>query len=48
MRKARGQIDQLNGFFHIENSLRPEVDRFTRDASEGYRERMLELAEAMP
>lgn len=46
MRKARGQIDELKGFFHIENSLRPEVDRFTRDAAECYHERMLELAEA--
>lgn len=46
MRKARGQIDQLDGFFHIENSLRSNADHFTRDEAKEHRTLMFELAEA--
>jgi hypothetical protein len=31
MRQARGKIDQLSGYFHVENSLRPDVGSFIED-----------------
>lgn len=37
MRQARGKIDQLSGYFHVENSLRPDIAPFSNAAIEQYR-----------
>lgn len=38
MRQPRGNIDRLNGFFHVENSLRPGVTPFTESDICSYRD----------
>ena len=42
MRKARGKIDQLDGYFHVENSLRSNIDSLSRRDMELSRSIMLE------
>lgn len=46
MRKARGNLNQLTGYFHVENSLGDDVPRFTTAKSRAYCAMMFEEAEA--
>ncbi len=46
MRQARGKIDQLSGYFHVENSLRPDIDPFTEVAVHSFRAILFEELEA--